>query len=814
MESKSLVVGIDLGSSDSYIGYIGKGIVDIAQNEASSRKTPTLVGFTDRERTIGESAGSLIKSNTKNTCRNFKHLLGQALETPSVQDEAFWSTCPLVQADDGMAGYSVNYKGEPQEFSAVAVTAMFLTKLKETAESWAEGKVADVVIGVPSYFSDVHRRALLDASDIAGLNVLRLMNEHTAVALAYGIYRTNDFDPEKPMTVAFCCMGHCVFSVAIVQFVRGRLTVLAERADKVGGRDMDACLMRTFAKEFEAKHRCNPLDSKKPAFKLEDAVAKTKKILSANSEANISVECLMEDLDFSSRLTRDEFLEMCKPMMKRAEAVLEEAKAAFGGPVSAIDTVELCGGASRVPWVKEMCSKAFGGKDLSTTLNADEAVARGCTLQAAILSPLYKVRDFKIEDTSAFPVSLSWTAQGLPQAGATVDGGDVAMAPVDTKTAVVFQRKSFMNIVKMVTFFRKEPFDLKAHYTDTKALLPGTSRELGTYRVEVPARQQAGRVKVKVALSLHGTFSVESATLLVEEGDEEAGRGDIGSGGVGGGAATTNGTAPKADGDDANHKDDAVDGAAAKDAAPMRPKKRYKRTAIVVTPNGVPGLSTVDLNKRKAEEEAMQIEMAEIDETNTRRNDLEAYILDMRRHIAEDGKYGPFVPSDQREVLGSALTTAEDWLWDHMEEDKQVFIDKLAELRATGDPVETRFREDSLRPELIATLQETVASSRATSSKLRSGSLGGGDAARAQELEEACIDADRWLNRLLAQQAQLPKHADPVLECAALEQRAEELHKLADDIGSASHLPGAGASGTGGEEEPDLSLGPGPVDVD
>merc|ERR1719382_2208370 len=211
--------------------------------------------------------------------------------------------------------------------TATQTTAMFLTKLRDVAEKWCEGKVADAVISVPSSFSDVQRQALLDAAKVCNLSVLRLMNEHTATALAYGIYRSNDFDAEKPCTVAFCSMGHTIFSVSIVQFVKGKLTVVCEKSDKVGGRDMDECLMREFAAQFKKKVGCDPLSNKKASFKLEDACLKTKKVLSANSEAGISCECLMEDEDFASNITRDIFLGMCQPMMDKVQKVLDDAKA-------------------------------------------------------------------------------------------------------------------------------------------------------------------------------------------------------------------------------------------------------------------------------------------------------------------------------------------------------------------------------------------------------------------------------------------------------------------------------------------------------
>mmetsp|Transcript_90734 Transcript_90734/g.282653 ORF Transcript_90734/g.282653 Transcript_90734/m.282653 type:complete len:738 (-) Transcript_90734:100-2313(-) len=523
MVTKSAVIGIDLGSAESYVGYVGKGIVDICQNEVSKRANTTLVGFTDRERLLGDAALAQIKSNAKNTCRNFKHLLGQNMDSPYVKAEEFWSTAQIVEGEDGHPGFQVNYKSESRTFTSVQITAMFFTKLKEVTEKWTQAKVADAVIGVPAYFSDVHRQAVLDAAKVAGISVLRLMNEHTATALAYGIYRSNEFDAEKPCTVAFCCMGQTLFSVSVVQFFKGRLSVVAERSDKVGGRDMDECLMREFAAQFKKKVGCDPLSNKKASFKLEDAVMKTKKILSANAEAGISVECLMEDEDFGSNITRDLFLEMCKPMMDKVQKVLDSAKEAAGIPIESIDFVEMVGGASRVPWVKEMCSAAFGGKELSTTMNADEAVARGCALQAAILSPLYKVRDFEVRDALSVPISIGWMGSSADAEAVKGedDGEQMGGAEGEYKTATVFPVGAAHSTSKMLTFYRKGSFDIKAEYADTSGLIPGTKKELGTYKIVLPAQTEAKKVKVKAKLNGHAMFSIESAQLIEEEEYEE-----------------------------------------------------------------------------------------------------------------------------------------------------------------------------------------------------------------------------------------------------------------------------------------------------
>ncbi|CAE7232123.1 Hspa4 [Symbiodinium natans] len=726
------VIGIDLGTADSYVAYIRGGAIEVVQNEVSQRKTPSLVGFTDRERLLGDTALSQIKSNAKNTCRNFKHLLGQRFDSPAVEAEKFWSTCPLVQTEDGFTGYSVNYKGETTHFSATEVTAMFLTKLKQVTEAWCGAKVADAVIAVPSHFSDFQRQALLDAAAIADLHVLRVVNEHTATALEYGFFRNSNFDTEKPSTVAFCQMGHSNFSVAIVQFLKGELTVLCEKSDKVGGRDMVECLIRTFAEQFNKKTGCDVLTNKKACFKLEDAVAKTKKILSANTEAGVSCECLMEDHDFSGNVDRETFLEMCKPMMKKVSDVLEAAKASLNLSVGAIDSVEICGGAARVPWVKEMCSKAFGGKELSTTMNADECVARGCALQAAILSPLYKVQDFKVEDSCKFPISIGW------QMPANSDGSNGNTKDV---TSVVFSTDSVLNLLKVITFKRKGPFDLTVSYAAEK-LPSGTPKDLGIYTIEVPLQDVPKKVKVKTVLTLHGTFCVQSAHLVEEEED-----------------------APMPD---------AADQEASR-------KRKIKRTDLSIKKKGCPGLSETLLKVSKEKEERMIQDMQEVIETNARKNDLEAYILTMRSSIADGGKLKGYIKEEDSLMLSKQLESAEDWLYDHPDDPKEAFVKKLEELKVLGGPAEARHRDDVRRPELIHSLEESITRFKAASASQKP-TRSITDNAKLQGLEKTCEEVQQWLAELKEKQSKLSKLDDSVLTVDSLKAKTDELVKLADSI--------------------------------
>jgi len=775
--AKSAVVGIDLGASESYVAFVGKGIVDIVQNEVSKRATPSLVGFTNRERLLGDSALAQIKSNAKNTCRNFKHLLGRNIDAPDLAIENFWSPSALCASDDTFTGYDVKYKGESRTFSAAQITAMYITKLKEVTESWCQAKVADAVIAVPGCFSDVQRQAVLDAAKIANLPVLRIMNEHTATALAYGIYRSNDFDETKPLTVAFCSMGHSMFSVSFVQFVKGKLSVLCERSDKVGGRDMDECLMREFAAQFKKKVGCDVLSNKKALLKLEDAVTKTKKVLSANNEAPVNVECLMEDEDFASMINRADFESMCQPMMDRVRAVLESAKEASGVSVEDVGFVEIVGGGSRVPWVKTMIRDAFGGKELSTTMNQEESVARGCALQAAILSPLYKVRDFKIEEPSPFGVTVGWVGSAADAQDAADEDGDVptAAGEGEQKYLKVFPPGSQLNTGKILTFCRKAPFDLTARFEEGARLLPGTASELGAFRIDMPALAEPKKVKVKARLSLDGIFGIESAIMVEEEVYEESVKEKREK------APAPDASATEAEGTSAGAEPAAEEKPATEWVEVKKSKRRTKKTDVPVTAMGRPGQPSSVVQRLMDEETAMISEMKELVDTDAKRNDLEAYILNMRDRVSERGEYGDYISAADRDRFQSDLTAAEDWLYDNFDATKVQYIDKLDSLKSIGGPVAWRCKEASMRTEWIDAVTGTIANFR--DAVTNPGDKYGHIAVdKLATIATACDELESWLRDSRAKQDGMPKHEKPVLLCADMEKKSQELASMADRI--------------------------------
>lgn len=557
---------------------------------------------------------------------------------------------------------------------------------------------------------------------------------------------------------------------------------------------MDECLMREFAAQFKKKVGADPLSNKKALYKLEDAVVKTKKTLSANAEAGVNVECLMEDEDFASNITRTDLEKMCEPMIARMQAVLDAVKAEMGIPVDQIDFVELVGGAHRVPFVKKMCSEAFGGKDLSFTMNAEESVCRGCALQAAMLSPLFKVRDFKVEDTTPIGISVGWQGSSSDAAAAaeeTTQDGEPEISMTgnegEYKTAVVFPAGSMLNLVKVLTFYRKASFEITAEYVESP-LLQQTDKSLGTYRIELPPQTEAKKVKVRAKLNLHGIFQIEGAQLVEEEEYEEKTKEkrELPAEEVKEAEAPAE-KAPEAEAAEGEAKEDA------KTEEKKEPEKKYewvevvkkkkrpKRTDLVITKSGLLGLSDAEVQKQMDAETAMQAEMREIIETNERRNDLESYIFNMRDKIAEGNDYGEFISPVDREKFNSDLTKAEDWLYDTYEGTKTQFVEKLDELKQTGESVAWRKREHGMRNDWIAAVTGTIANYRGAAEN-PGDKYGHIAPEKLAKIVEQCADLEKWLNDMKAKQENTPKSDRPVLICADMEKKNQELAKMADDI--------------------------------
>lgn len=469
-----------------------------------------MVGFGPKSRYLGEAAKTQEISNLKNTVSSLKRLAGRSFNDPDIQIEQQYVTAPLVDVN-GQVGAEVNYLGKKEKFTATQLVGMYLSKIKHTAGAELKLPVQDVCMSVPPWFTDVQRRALIDAAEIAGLRVLRLINDGTAAALGWGITKLDLPAPEEqPRRVCFVDIGHSSYTVSIVEFKKGELAVKATAWDKdFGGRDFDRALVEHLAKEFKGKYKVDIMTHGRALARTIAAAEKTKKVLSANQQSPVNIESLMNDIDASAMITRQEFEAMIEPLLARTHLPLEEALAQAKLTKDDIDVIEVVGGGSRVPALKERI-QSFFGKTLSFTLNADEALARGSAFSCAILSPVFRVRDFAVQDIISYPIEFTW--EKAPD------------IPDEDTSLTVFNKGNVMPSTKILTFYRKQPFDLEARYAQPE-LLPGkTNPWIGRFsvkNVKADGKDDFMICKLKARVNIHGVLNVETGYYVEEEEVEE-----------------------------------------------------------------------------------------------------------------------------------------------------------------------------------------------------------------------------------------------------------------------------------------------------
>ena len=473
--------------------------------------TRSLVAFGPRQRAIGEPAKTQEISNFRNTIGSLKRLIGRTVSDPQVQDvEKTFMNATLIDVN-GTVGVEVKYLGQTQQFSATQLVGAYFGKLRDIAANELKVGVTDVVLAVPLWYTDIQRRAIIDAASIAGLNVLRLINDTTATALGYGITKSDLPEADSPKHVIFVDVGHSSLSAAVVAFSKGQLIVKSTAFDtNIGGRYIDQALVNHFAEQFKEKYRIDVSSNPKATFRLTAGCDKVKKILSANTEAPLSVESIMNDIDASSRLTRDEYESLIASVLDRIPAPLSQVLQDAGLTLEQIDAIELVGGCTRIPAVRAKIQSVFPGKSLSTTLNQDEAIARGATFACAMLSPVFRVRDFATHDIQAYPIKVEW--EKAPE------------DPDEDTELVVFPKGNGIPSTKVLTFYRNKPFEIQASYAEPSDLPGGINPWIAKFTaksVGPDAKGDLSCVKVKVRLNQNGLLSFEAAyTEEIEEKEE------------------------------------------------------------------------------------------------------------------------------------------------------------------------------------------------------------------------------------------------------------------------------------------------------
>ncbi|XP_062868331.1 heat shock 70 kDa protein 4a [Trichomycterus rosablanca] len=782
------VVGFDVGFQSCYVAVARAGGIETVANEYSDRCTPSFVSFGPRNRAIGAAAKSQVVTNCNNTVQGFKRFHGRAFTDPYVQATKSSLVYDLAQMPTGTTGIKVMYMEKEEVFSIEQVTAMLLTKLKETAEAALKKPVADCVISVPCFYTDAERRSVMDAAQIAGLNCLRLMNETTAVSLAYGIYKQDLPAPEeKPRTVVFVDVGHSGYQVSACAFNKGKLKFLASAFDsELGGKDFDEILVQHFCNEFAKKYKLDVRSKPRALVRLYQECEKLKKLMSANSsDLPLNIECFMNDIDVTGKLNRGDFEEMCAALLAKVEAplrsVLEQAKL----KKEDIYAVEIIGGASRIPAIKERISKYFG-KDLSTTLNADEAVARGCALQCAILSPAFKVREFSITDVVPYPISLKWNSA----------------AEEGLSDCEVFPKNHPAPFSKVLTFYRKEPFSLEAYYNDPKDF-PYPDPTIGQFMVQKVVPQASGessKVKVKVRVNIHGVFSVSSASLVEvlkpAEGEEpmemepatkeeenkmqvdqeeQQGQSDV---------AKENAD-KKSDTEDMETTTEENKSEKKNDQPPQAKKAKVKtKTVDLPIENSLQWQLANDMLNLFVENEGKMIMQDKLEkERNDAKNGVEEYVYEMRDKL--HGVLEKFVSEEDRDAFSLKLEDTENWLYEEGEDQqKQVYIDKLAELKKLGQPIKERAMEAEERPKAFEELGKQIQKYMKIleAYKAKDELYDHLDELEVLKVEKQVNDAMTWMNNKMNEQSKQSLTAEPVVKAHEIQAKTKELYSACNPV--------------------------------
>lgn len=723
---------------------------------------------------MGEAAGTAAVSKFEATIKNMKRLIGLSFDDPRAKNEmkyVAFECFPLEHSTGGPTSIGVKavVNGEDKIIPIEQVAGMMIRHMGEiaankTAESSGVTDPAaikglmpqDWVIGIPPYYTDSQRRALLAGCEIVGITgVQKLMHENCATALAYGIFKDirKEFTEENPTNVMFIDMGASAFTVTIASYQPQKLTIKSVAYDEnLGGRDFDQAIADWVATKFVEKYgpklSGKPQDKPKVMLKILAAAEKAKKTLSPQgvNEASINLECLMDDFDFHVSLKKSDYEALCQPLVDRLVAPIESALAEAKMTSTDLSSVEIVGGSTRIQFVKNKLMETLKVTNLSTTMNADEAVARGTALQSAILSPRFKVLPYTIVDYQPLPIKLAWDQEkgSAAEQGVEIDG-DADGTETPANSVVMFNRGLDFPVVRRVTLRRTGEFNVSCMYDPSASqfgLPVDSTHQITDWVVKAPPGEEK-KIRVNVKEDIHGIINMSSVQMVEEIEDEEGEKDENG-----------------------------------------EKKKKSKRTNLEFTAIKPLEWSKAEIDKFQELEAQMENQDRIIRETANMRNALESYIYDMRDKIISDSQLGPYATESEKAEFTAKNEETENWLYeDGFDANKSAFAAKLEELRKLGGPIEKRAAEASARPPAVAALQKKIEDFKKWFADAQSNEAYAH--ITTDEFSKCfakCDEVSSWLYDMLDKQGSLPANVEPAFTAADANAKAQELQTVCGPI--------------------------------